>query len=123
MKANVFARLEISKSSGYISINKVFFEKELHEEYEGMVTTMKEFGHNRWETIEGYELMFILVNVSYDGRKKRVTEEDILKSLEKANLAEKIGSSMFGGFYKPTEELETLLKNRLNKRKLLAGVA
>lgn len=120
--AKLFVRVEISKSSGYISITEMMHESDIEERYESHVETLKEFGHSKWETFEGFKLSFVNINVKYDGRKKRISEEDVLKSFENEGLAKYSGSSMFGSYYLPTEELTSLMSDNLNERKVLAGL-
>lgn len=122
MKASVFVKIEISKSSGYIWIDKMFHEHDLESEYEDMIEAVKKFGQTRWETIEGFKLIYLNVNVEFDGRKKNISTDDVLKSIAKEGLAEKVGSSMLGDFYIPTEELENILSDQLTKRKIMAGL-
>ncbi|MGM9986363.1 MAG: hypothetical protein ACI35O_03950 [Bacillaceae bacterium] len=122
MKANIFVKIEISKSSGYIWIDKMFHESDIESEYEDMIDAAKKFGQTKWETIEGFKLSYLHVNVEFDGRKKGIGTDDVLKSIANEGLAEKVGSTMLGDFYKPTEKLEIMLSEQLTKRKIMAGL-
>jgi uncharacterized protein YbbK (DUF523 family) len=123
MKTKVYVMLEESPSSGYITIKRMFHESELNEEYNYHVELLTKYDKNRRvESLEGFKLQHILVNVKYDGR-KGIQDEDILKSLKTQGLVTQHGSCMFGGFYKPTDELKAILNDQYNRRKVLAGVA
>ena len=78
---------------------------------------------SRCESFESYKLWFVFLTVEYDGRKKSISEQDIMKAMEKAGYAQNTGfSSIFGDYYKPTSELENLLAAQLHKRKVMAGL-
>lgn len=122
MKASVYVKIKISPSSGYILINEIILENEICNEYNYVKERRKEFGFSgKIETIEGFKLQYILTEVEYDGRKRKITENDVLSSLEKQGLAKKVGESMFGGFYLPTEKLKEILRNQYNQRKELVN--
>ncbi|MBM7598136.1 hypothetical protein JOC34_000493 [Virgibacillus halotolerans] len=120
MKANAYVKIEESPSSGYISINEIILENYIDESYRENIESAKEFDfRNKVETLEGHKLKYFFMTVEFDGRKKSIAENDIKQSLEKQGLVTKVGSSMFGGYYLPTEYLQTTLKEQLNKRKEL----
>lgn len=120
MKSRMFVELETSPTSGYISVRKMFFEEDLEYEYETDIEAAKYFGFRRKvETLEGYKLRFIELDVNFDGRKRKITEEDILHSLEQQGLLTKKGGGMFGDFYAMNASLEDQLDKQLKQRKEL----
>lgn len=123
MKTEIYVKVEISPSSGYITVENMFHKTKLEEKYDYHVDMMKKLGRTRWETIEGFEMIYLQVTVEYDGRKKQINQDDVLKAFEREGLATNVGHSMFGGFYKPTKKLEFIISKQYNKRKELAGIA
>ena len=121
MKANLFIHLNVSET-GYIIIKEMFYEGKIMERYKDMVETAKMF-NAKAESFEGFKLRYLFITVEYDGRRKQITENDVIKSLEKQGLAKKIGDNIFGGYYKITDKLKAILDDQMNKRKALAGVA
>lgn len=118
----IYTRIDISPSSGYVSANSTFIKDQLESNYQDHVNFSEE--HKlRYESLEGYELSFLKLEVSYDGRKTSINQEDINKSLEKQGFATFVCESVFGGMYEPTEKLISLLDQQLSKRKVLAGIA
>ncbi|MEK4025465.1 hypothetical protein [Sporosarcina sp. FSL W7-1283] len=117
-KIELYAKLEVSPSSGYLSVTEIFPSNDIKKEYNYSIERTRKFGFtNKVESLEGYTLQYVLLSVYYDGRKKSVHDADILKSLESHGLAKKVGESMFGGFYLPTNELESMLEIQLKQRK------
>ena len=121
-KAKLYVDFKISPSSDYISIEGMFIAPELESEYKAHEGIMKSLGVVKYECIKGFELKYLLIDVKYDGRSRKISNDDILNSFESAGLATKKGSSIFGGFYKPTEKLKSTMESQLKKRKGLAGV-
>lgn len=112
MKANVYIQPEISPSSGYvyIDLHKAMLEEEIEENY-------KRYSHLIKETLEGYKLRYILLTIKYDGRKRRIEKEDVMKAMEKEGLVTNTGTgSIFGNFYLPTNKLKEKLAT-INHRK------
>ena len=119
MKEIVYIKVEESPSSGYISIQDVVSEDNLKEAYQNDIENAKHFGfRKKVETFKGFKLQYILIEVKYDGR-KGIKEEDVLQSLDNQDLVIQKGSSIFGGFYLPTEKLKLTLEDQLSKRKEL----
>lgn len=118
-KTNLYVKLEISKSSGYIIINDFFLTDDLNEVYQDRLKTAKSFSTNeKYEILEGFELMHLLLeNVEYDGRKRKITENDIKVTMQKQGYANMIGENWLVSYYNPTDKLLNLLDNQLNKRK------
>jgi lambda repressor-like predicted transcriptional regulator len=120
MKKNVYAELTISPSSGYLIIEDAVLEIEINESYEEMKQNSFNFlrTKKKIECFEGYKLKYILIEVTFDGR-KGIKKDDILNSLESKGLASKRGSSIFGGMYLPSESLKNKLNEQYSKRKEL----
>ncbi|PLR72280.1 hypothetical protein [Bacillus sp. UMB0728] len=120
MKKNVYAQLELSPSSEYISVREVISENYISEAYEDMKQfAFKMDGANKKvECFEGYKLTFVHLEVTFDGR-RGLKEDDILKSLESKGLAEYKGSNIFGSLYLPSEKLKNILDEQFAKRKEL----
>ena len=118
----VYTRIDISPSSGYVSARNTFLQDQLESEYQDHVR-FSEDHKLRYESLDGYELSYLKLEVSYDGRKTSINQEDINKSLEKQGFAKFVCESVFGGMYEPTEKLTTLMDQQLQKRKFLAGIA
>lgn len=125
-KTDLYVKLEISPSSGVVYTNERFHESLLEEEYNEAVKAHKGYGWSeKFESLEGYKLQYILLkDVKYDGRKRRVTDDDIGIKLSEMDLTVspkiiKGETPLFGHTFKATEKLETLLSENLNKRKQL----
>lgn len=117
MKTRVYVELECSKSSNYLSVNGGLLEKDLQQAYDEHCDFLMKMTNLHCEIFDSFKLRYILLEVEYDGRKRKISNEDILRSLTKHGLAEKKGESMFGGFYLPTKKLQSILEDNLNKRK------
>ena len=114
MKREIYAEIRKSPSSEYLSIKKMFFKEDLKSEHEYENDILIKWGHeNKIRKIEDFEKDFLLINVEYDGRKRKITDEDILMTMYKNKLVERIGESMFGGFYLATDKLNSqyIIKN------------
>lgn len=121
MKADFYVNIEILES-GYIYLNSIKDEEDIIDSYQSHVDFAKKMG-TRTECLEGFKKKYIYLNVKFDGR-KGVKDEDVMKAFVREDLALDTGaSSIFGNFYKPTENLMKLLNEQLKKRKQLAGVA
>lgn len=121
-KANLFVKLEISPSSGYVIINDFLAEDTLQVMYEEHLRNSKSFGTDKFEVFEGYKLMFLhLKDVKYDGRKNRITDDDVKKTLASQGYATFVCELIVGGCYNPTEKLLTQLEMQLNLRKQLVN--
>lgn len=114
MKREIYAKIKKSPSSGYLSIEKMFFKEGLKSEHEYENDILIKWGYeNKIRKIEDFEKDFLLINVEYDGRKRKITDEDILMTMHKNELVERKGESMFGGFYLATDRLNSqyIIKN------------
>lgn len=69
MDKTVYVELRESPTTGYISVSNMFHMKDLESKYEHYVEICKSIG-NRYESLKGYELSFLLLTVTYDGRKE-----------------------------------------------------
>ncbi|MEC2463808.1 hypothetical protein P9X10_02675 [Bacillus cereus] len=121
MNINVYVKLDESPTTEYIRVSQMFLETDIESKYKQHEDTMKSIG-SRYESFEGYKLVYLLINVKYDGRRKSLSDEDIMKSLETQGFVIKVGDSMLGGFYKKTPKLKELLEEQLKKRKLLVSM-
>ena len=125
-KLNLYAWVKINEHN-LIYVDPVMcqLESDIKERYESHVSFVKENrGENaRCETFEGFKLTYVFLTVEYDGRKKSINEQDIVKAMEKAGYAQNTGNSnIFGDTYKATDELKNLLAAQLHKRKVMAGL-
>ncbi|MGF2715491.1 hypothetical protein ACQUY5_25085 [Bacillus cereus] len=121
MLADVYARISISPTSGYVLVDQMVLAKNIGQKYQEQVSTMQSVGQ-RYESFEGYKLTYLRLTVRYDGRKKSISQDDVLEAMESEGLCNKVGSSMLGGFFLKTDELEKKLQEQLYKRKCLAGM-
>lgn len=120
MKVNLLVKFDLSPESNYIQVKECLHESHLQDHYKQSIDDAKYFGiRDKVECLEGYKLQYISVNVQFDGRKKQPDSEDILNSLVRQGMAIKTGESLFGGFFKPTEELHEIFHNQLQQRKEL----
>ncbi|WP_257154823.1 hypothetical protein [Bacillus toyonensis] len=99
----------------------MFHKKDLESNYQNYVEICKGIG-NRYESSKGYEISFLLLTVTYDGRKRSITDEDIMKAMVKVGYVTQVGDSMLGGFYLKTPKLTKLLADKLAERKSLVGM-
>lgn len=120
MKANLYTNVEILES-GYVYINEMILESDIKEVYNNYLESSRKFGTPKIESLEGFKLKYLFIeNVEYDGRKRKITDNDIKRTLEKQGYATNTGAgSIFGDFYKPTEKLTIQLDEQLKKRKKL----
>lgn len=116
---NLYVRLEISKSSGYIIINDFFPESEIKEVYQDRLKTANSFASaEKYEILEGFELMYLLLkDVKYDGRKRTISDNDIKATMSKQGYATKVCEDSIVSYYNPTDKLLNQLEEQLNKRK------
>lgn len=125
----LYVELEESESSGYCSVENCFrSKKEVEDNFRKMINTVLKWNgysdeyfksieevkdnykdvlnsipniRKDYVTLEQYLENFIPVRVKYDGRKRGIHEEDILKSLAEQGIIEKVSEGgMFGGYYK-----------------------
>ncbi|KAA6472229.1 hypothetical protein [Bacillus swezeyi] len=121
MKAEFYVNIEVLES-GYIYLNSIEDEEDVLNSYQRHVDFAKR-GGTKTECLEGFKKTYIHLNVKFDGR-KGVKKSDVMEALIKEGLALDTGvGSIFGKFYKPTENLTKLLNEQLNQRKQLAGIA
>ena len=114
MKREVYAEIRKSPVSDYLSIEKKFLKEDLKNEYRIEKNILIDWGHkDKIRKIEDFEKDFLLINVEYDGRTREITDEDIFKTMNKSELVERKGESMFGGFYLATDKLNSqyIIKN------------
>jgi hypothetical protein len=120
MKTNIYISLK-PKMDENIYIDNMIHEYEIEEKYNNHVEFAKKWGKDKTESLKGFKLTYLyLENVEYDGRKRKITQDDINKTLEKQGYATFTGAgSMFGGYYRPTEKLINQLNEQLETRKQL----
>ena len=114
MKRELYIKVKKSPVSDYLVVDDKFFKEDLREEYQFECDTLTDWGHeNKIRDIDSFKKDFLLVNVEYDGRKRKITDEDIFMTMHKDELVERIGESMFGGFYLATDKLNSqyIIKN------------
>ena len=114
MKRELYVRIKKSPVSNYLVVDDKFFKEELKEEYQYECEILTKWGHeNKIRDIDNFEKDFLLINVEYDGRKKEITDEDIFMTMLKGELVERIGESIFGGYYLATDKLNSqyIIKN------------
>ena len=114
MKREVYVRVKKSPVSNYLVVDEKFLKEDLKEEYQYECEILTKWGHeNRIRNIEDFEKDFLLINVEYDGRTREITDEDIFMTMHKDELVERIGESMFGGYYLATDKLngQYIIKN------------
>ena len=108
MKREVYVKVKKSPESNYLIVDDKFLKEDLKSEHEYENDILIKWGHeNKIRKIEDFEKDFLLINVEYDGRKRKITDEDILMTMYKNKLVERIGESMFGGFYLATDKLNS----------------
>ena len=103
--AMVYVELKESLVSDYVHISDMFHENDLKYKYKNLVEILKRIGIDT-PTLEEFENRYILIDVKYDGRKKRISKSDVLNALEKEKYLKKVGDSMLGGFYVKTDKLK-----------------
>lgn len=121
MKTNIYVDLKILES-GYVYVENFKFEESIEEHYEESKEFSKKFNHNKCETLKGYKLRYLFLEVEFDGRKRKVTDQNIYSSMEKLGFCNVLNGSkdnLFGGYYMPTDKLKDLLDNQLKQRKEL----
>lgn len=108
MKREIYVKIKKSPESNYLIVDDKFLKEDLKEEYQFEYEILTNWGYeNKIRKIEDFEKDFLLINVEYDGRKKVITDEDIFKTMNKNELVERKGESMFGGFYLATDKLNS----------------
>lgn len=115
MKVKLYARINI-KESDYISIGSMTLESNIQNEYDDMIDFYKQMNSEKAETLEGYKLTNLLLEVKIDRRKKTISHQDILKTLLDQGYTIKAGESLFGNYYMPTDKLISLLNEQKQKR-------
>lgn len=120
MKTNIYISLK-PKMDSNVYIDEMIHENEIEEIYNNYLNFSKDHKIEKIESLEGFKLTYLyLENVEYNGRKKKITQDDICKALEKKGLSIFTGTtSMFGSYYRPTEKLIEQLNNQLENRKQL----
>lgn len=119
MKINIFARVSVNYS-GHVKIDDTTLDGTLVEKYEDCLEFAKQMGDSQLETFEGFKLSYLNFDVTLDRRKKTIKNIDILKSMHKDGLIEKLSDNIFGGLYVTTEELNKKLnENFAARRKLI----
>ena len=103
--AMLYVELEESIASDYVSVIKMFHESDLQNQYKQTVEILSSHGVEP-PSLEEFKNCYILVDVKYDGRKRYISESDVLKTLEDKGYLKKVGESMFGGFYLKTNKLK-----------------
>lgn len=114
MKREVYVRVKKSPESNYLIVDEKFLKEDLKSEHECENDILINWGYeNKIRKIEDFEKDFLLINVEYDGRTREITDEDIFKTMNKSELVERKGESMFGGFYLATDKLNSqyIIKN------------
>ena len=114
MKRELYVRVKKSPESNYLIVDEKFLKEDLKSEHEYENDVLIKWGHeDKIRKIEDFEKDFLLINVEYDGRKKEITDEDIFMTMNKNELVERKGESMFGGFYLATDKLNSqyIIKN------------
>ena len=105
MKQTLFVQLRESPESGYCSIMFAHTPKQLKEKYKDMKDYLKKYEDVK--NLDDYKDEFIKVDVEYDGRKNHIPRKNVLKTLEKKGILEKVGSgSLFGGLYRKKNKLK-----------------
>ena len=106
MKKELYVIVKKSPVSNYLVVDDKFFKEDLKGKYQYECEILTKWGHeNKIRSIDSFKEDFLLINVEYDGRRKEITEEDIFMTMLKGELVERIGESMFGGFYLATDKL------------------
>ena len=114
MKRELYVRVKKSPVSNYLAVDDMFFKEDLKEAYQFECEVLTNWGQSsKIRNIEDFEKDFLLMNVEYDGRRKEITEEDVFMTMHKDGLVERIGESIFGGYYLATEKLNNqyIIKN------------
>ena len=114
MKREVYVRIRKSPESNYLIVDDRFLKEDLKYEHEHENSILIKWGYeNKIRRIEDFEKDFLLINVEYDGRKRKITDEDIFMTMQKNELVERNGESIFGGYYLATDKLSSqyIIKN------------
>ena len=114
MKREVYVKIKKSQERNYLIVDDKFLKEDLKSEHEYENDILIKWGYeDKIRDIEDFEKDFLLINVEYDGRKKEITDEDIFMTMNKNELVERKGESMFGGFYLATDKLNSqyIIKN------------
>lgn len=120
MKANIYAKIEISPSSGYVIVEDAILAEHIEDAHARSIDIAREFGGSKAENIDGFIRRYVELTVEYDGRKRNFSDEDVLRAMERRGLAKRAGESMFGGFYEALDGLRELLDQQLKERHELA---
>ena len=108
MKRELYVRVKKSPENNYLIVDDKFLKEDLKSEHEYENNILIKWGYeDKIRDIEDFEKDFLLINVEYDGRKKEITDEDIFMTMNKSELVERKGESMFGGFYLATDKLNS----------------
>ena len=114
MKREVYVRIRKSPESNYLTVSDKFLKEGLKEKYQSECEVLTSWGYkDKIRNIEDFEEDFLLINVEYDGRRKEITGEDIFMTMQKNELVERNGESIFGGYYLATDKLSSqyIIKN------------
>lgn len=128
MKANVYVNFEFRGQRSlpkdeYLSINKMIHESDIEDYYSQLLETYRNWGRDKAESLEGFKLSYLFLTVEFDGRKRKITDQDILKSMVKQGYAIDTGTgSIFGNFCYPTKKLVNQLDEQFKTRKQLIKV-
>jgi len=101
----VWVKLEESPSSGYSHIDKVFRSgEELKEDWKSTKKQLEKYDVKA-PSFEDYKEDFTKVTVKYDGRKKGITKNQIMKALENRGTVKKVSEGgAIGGYYEKVGE-------------------
>lgn len=121
MKKQLYIKTKLSEM-GYIYIEEVHFADFIDDVYKDHWNLCKRVGLTKVETVEGFKLRFLSLEVKFDGRKRKIDEQDIYRSMQKegyATILKGTENNMLGGYYLPTDKLIQLLNKQFKKLKEL----
>ena len=118
---DIYVEVEINHI-GYVRIMNKFLTDDVDDYYNQYVLDSKKYGHSKYESKEGYLLRFLNLSVHYDGRKRSIDDNDILRALANEGYAVFVTDSMICDLYRKTDKLVKVLELALHRRKVLANL-
>lgn len=121
-EVNIYIQPKINKDHGAVCLTGGILEKDSKNHYNEIIEELKNNSYEqKFECFEGYQLKYILIKrVKFDGRKRKISNDDIGNRMCELGLTTKsTDSNIFGHTYYATEKLHELMNENLNKRKNL----
>lgn len=116
-KIKMYIDFNISEAAGYISIKKMIKENEIELRYNDYVAFTKKYGVAKLtESFEGYKLRFLHLDVTFDGRKNRITTNNVMDTLVKKGYATDSNVDNMYRYIHPTSKLIECMEDQKQLR-------